>query len=124
MLMALEREKTQIPDRDSGKVIRSDVTDKIGTELEVMETIVFRKGKFDDDPGEVHLKTVGITLKSDGLTKFLWGLTYPDGESTNKGILYFIHNHVSISYHHSKYMSDDCPLDGTTYKQITISLRN
>ncbi len=116
VLIASEKERTQIADSQ-----KSDVTDKSGTELEVLETFVFRSGKYDDDPGHVHMSTSGITIKSDGLMKLLRSL-HADGENADPDILSFITRHLSIAWHKSTYQADHTPEDGTEFEQITLSL--
>ncbi|MCK5381509.1 MAG: hypothetical protein KAJ81_08560, partial [Candidatus Latescibacteria bacterium] len=117
VLIASEEEKTQIPGSK-----RSDVADKSGIEQEVLETLVLRRGKHDDDPGHVHICASGITIKSDGLMKLLNILTHSGGKNADQGIVHFIAHHLSVSWHKSKYQDNDSPVDGTEFKQITLSL--
>ncbi|MFH1008618.1 MAG: hypothetical protein V1800_14150 [Candidatus Latescibacterota bacterium] len=116
VLIAAEKERTQIP---SSK--RSDVTDKIGFEQEVLETLVFRWGKYDDTPGHVRMSTEGVTIKSDGLMKIL-GSLYSDGNIADPGILTYVASHLSIAWHKSTYEADHTPLDGSEFEQFTLSL--
>ena len=119
-LRTYAKEKTQIP-ASVGCKAKSDVMDKSGTELEVLETFVLRSGKYDDDPGHVHINTSGITIKSDGLLK-LFGTLHSGGKNADQGILHFIARHFSMAWHKSKYQDNDSPVDGTEFEQITISL--
>ncbi|MCK5327172.1 MAG: hypothetical protein KAR36_01100, partial [Candidatus Latescibacteria bacterium] len=116
-LWTLENEKTQI----SGSP-KSDVTYKIGFEQEVLETLVFRRGNYDDDPGWVRISTSGITIKSDGLMKILASVTRSGGKNTDQGILHFIARHFSMAWHQSKYQDYGSPVNGTEFEQIAISL--
>ncbi|MCK5328673.1 MAG: hypothetical protein KAR36_08720, partial [Candidatus Latescibacteria bacterium] len=97
VLMASEKERTQIANSKNG-----DVMDKMGIEQEILETLVFRHGKYDDDPGHVHINTSGITIKSDGLMKILASVTHSGGKNVDQGILSFMARHLSVSWHKSK----------------------
>ena len=92
-----------------------------GYEISLAETLDIRRGKFDDDDGEFHLDTEGLTLKSDGLFKYIFA--HPrmaDGKSR----LSRLAGHVSISWTKFKVDSgrDSPVLRGDDVVQIAIRL--
>ncbi|MFH1008617.1 MAG: hypothetical protein V1800_14145 [Candidatus Latescibacterota bacterium] len=116
VLIATERERTQTSASE-----QDDVIDKIGFEQEILETLVLRRGKFNDAPGQPDIRTSGITIKSDGLMKIIANL-HADRRNADPGILSYMARHLSIAWHKSTYEIEDTWLDGSEFEQITLSL--
>lgn len=79
--------------------------DKSGIEVSILETLAIRRGTYDDFDGEVHLKTSGWTVKSDGLFKFFAHQLDSTPSSSAGDALQFIARHLSISW--SRFDYDD-----------------
>ena len=72
--------------------------DKSGIEVSILETVSMRRGTYDDFDGEVHLKTSGWTVKSDGLFKFFAHQLDSTPSSFAGDALQFLARHLSLSY--------------------------
>ncbi len=97
---------------------------KSGLELSLLETIDFRRGEYNDDDGELHLDTDGITIRSDGIFKLLSALLSSAGESSEVNALLFLADHLSIRW--SKFEYEDkgfekSYLAGISHAQIGFS---
>ena len=71
--------------------------DKIGIEISILETVSFRWGKYDDFDGEVHLKTSGRTIQSDGLFQYVAGHLESQPPGSMRDALLFLLRRLSIS---------------------------
>jgi len=72
--------------------------DKSGIEISILETLAIRRGTYDDFDGEIHLKTSGWTVKSDGLFKFFAHSLDSKSPRSERGVLQFLARHLSISW--------------------------
>ena len=71
--------------------------DKTGIEISILETVSFRWGKYDDFDGEVHLKTSGRTIQSDGLFQYVAGHLESQPPGSMRDALLFLLRRLSIS---------------------------
>ena len=72
--------------------------DKSGVEASILETLAIRRGTYDDFDGEVHLKTSGWTVKSDGLFKIIAHVLDSKSPDSEREVLQFLARHLSISW--------------------------
>lgn len=72
--------------------------DKSGIEVSILETLAIRRGTLDDFNGEIHLKTSGWTVKSDGLFKVIAHFLGSKSPSSEREVLQFLARHLSISW--------------------------
>ena len=71
--------------------------DKRGIEVSILETITFRRGKHDDFDGDLHFKTSGGTIRSDGFFRYMAHHLESTPPSSSRDALLFILRHVAIS---------------------------
>lgn len=86
--------------------------DKSGIEISILETLAIRRGTYDDFDGEIHLKTSGWTVKSDGLFKFFAHSLDSKSPRSERGVLQFLARHLSISWSRFDYGDRDSSLLG------------
>jgi hypothetical protein len=94
---AVQTYRPQIDGVDWGN---SSDDQRSGYEISLAETLDIRRGKFDDDDGELHLDTKGLTIRSDGLVKFLFA--HPQMAPDKASRLSRLARHVSISWTRSE----------------------
>ena len=87
-----------------------------GYEVSFLETLEIRRGTFDDDDGDRHYDTEGVTIKSDGMAKWFFG--YP--QMTSDDWFSRLARHVSISW--TKLGRDSLGMGGGNVVQITARL--
>ena len=63
--------ETYRPQVDGAHITSFAEDDKSGVEASILETVAIRRGTYDDFDGGIHLKTLGWTVKSDGLFKII-----------------------------------------------------
>lgn len=90
--------ETYRPQVDGAHVTSLAEDDKSGFEVSILETISIRRGTYDDFDGEIHLKTSGWTVKSDGLFKFFAHQLDSTPSSSGGDALQFLARHLSISW--------------------------
>ena len=90
--------ETYRPQVDGAHITSLAEDDKSGFEVSILETVAIRRGTYDDFDGEVHLKTSGWTVKSDGLFKFFAHQLDSTPSNSKGGALLFIARHLSISW--------------------------
>ncbi|MCE2450164.1 MAG: hypothetical protein J4F35_17860 [Candidatus Latescibacteria bacterium] len=95
--------ETYRPQVDGAHVTSLAEDDKSGFEVSIMETVAVRRGTYDDFDGEVHLKTSGWTVKSDGLFKFFAHQLDSTPSNSEDGALQFLARHLSISWSRFEY---------------------
>ena len=72
--------------------------DKSGVEASILETLAIRRGTYDDFDGEIHFKTSGWTVKSDGLFKIIAHVLDSKSPDSEREVLQFLARHLSISW--------------------------
>ena len=97
--------ETYRPQVDGAHVTSLAEDDKSGFEVSILETVAIRRGTYDDFDGDVHLKTSGWTVKSDGLFKFFAYQLDSTPSNFGRDALQFIARHLSISW--SRFDYDD-----------------
>lgn len=90
--------ETYRPQVDGAHVTSLAEDDKSGFEVSILETVSIRRGTYDDFDGEIHLKTSGWTVKSDGLFKFFAHQLDSTPSSSGGDALQFLARHLSISW--------------------------
>lgn len=90
--------ETYRPQIESVHITSRAEDDKSGIEISLLETVSIRRGTSDDFDGEVHLKTSGWTVKSDGLFKFLAHQLDSTPSSSAGDALQFLARHLSIRW--------------------------
>ena len=89
--------ETYRPQVEGAKAASRAEDDKTGIEISILETVSFRWGKYDDFDGQVHLKTSGRTIQSDGLFQYVAGhLKHQPPGSMRDGLLFLLRR-LSIS---------------------------
>ena len=71
--------------------------DKRGFEVSILETISFRRGEYDDFDGNIHQKTSGGTIRSDGFFRYMAHHLESTPPSSSRDGLLFVVKHLSIS---------------------------
>jgi len=90
-----------------------------GWELNILELISLRYGRFEDPGGAVFYDTDGFGLRSTGLFKIAFIL---NPRLKSNSILSFLGNHVDVQYNTSKFNAGrGHPLDGTKFKGVRVS---
>jgi hypothetical protein len=81
-----------------GVQVRSLEDQKRGIEFSILETITFRRGEYDDLDGDIHFRTRGGTIGSDGFFKYVAHHleSAPPGSSLDAFL--FVVRHLSISW--------------------------
>ena len=96
--------------------------DKSGFEVSILETVAIRRGMYDDFDSEIHLKTSGWTVKSDGLFKFFAHQLDSTPSRSGGGALHFLVRHLSISWSRFDYGNGSwSPLLGIGHSFIGLS---
>ena len=90
--------ETYRPQVDGAHVTSLAEDDKSGFEVSILETVSIRRGTYDDFDGEVHLKTSGWTVKSDGLFKLFAHQLGNNPSNSGGSALQFLAKHLSISW--------------------------
>jgi hypothetical protein len=98
---------TYRPQVDGAPVTSLAEDDKSGFEVSILETVSIRRGTYDDFDGEIHLKTSGWTVKSDGLFKFFAHQLDSTSSNSEGGALEFLARHLSISWSRFDYGDGD-----------------
>ena len=93
--------------------------EKTGIEIAILETLSFRWGKYDDFDGEIHLKTSGRTIQSDGLFRYMARLleSQPPGSWRNR--LLFLLRRLAVSRSWFKY-DPASPARGHSYLGLSF----
>ena len=89
--------ETYRPQIEGVQASRAD-DDMSGFEVSILETISFRRGKHDDVDGDVHIKTSGETIRSDGLFRYMAHHLESAPPSSSRDALLFVARHLSISW--------------------------
>ncbi len=90
-----------------------------GWELNLLEFISLRRGRYEDKAGRVFYDTDGFGLRSLGLLKIAF-IVNPQLKSN--AILSFLRHHFDIQYNTGKFnASPGHPLDGTKIKGVRVS---
>ena len=114
--------ETYRPQVDGAHVTSLAEDDKSGFEVSILETVAIRRGTYDDFDGEVHLKTSGWTVKSDGLFKFFAHQLDSTPSNSEGGALQFLARHLSISWSRSEYGDrSSSPFRGVGHSFIGLS---
>ena len=71
--------------------------DKRGFEVSILETISFRRGEYDDFDGNIHHRTSGGTIRSDGFFRYMAHHLESTPPSSSRDGLLFVVKHLSIS---------------------------
>ena len=95
--VTLSRE-TYRPQVEGAQVTSRAEDDKSGVEVSILETISFRRGEHDDFDGELHFKTSGETIRSDGLFRYLAHYLENAPPGSSRDALLFVARHLSISW--------------------------
>ena len=96
--------------------------DKRGFEVSILETITFRRGEYDDYDGEVHFRTSGETVRSDGLFRYMAHHLERTPPGTSRDALLFVARHLSISW--SRFANNpDWPAEGHSYLGLSFRSR-
>ncbi len=90
--------ETYRPQIEGARVTSLADDDKRGFEVSILETISFRRGEYDDFDGEVHLRTSGETVRSDGLFRYMTHHLERAPPGTSRDALLFVARHLSISW--------------------------
>ena len=95
--------------------------DKRGFEVSILETISFRRGEYDDFDGEVHFRTSGETVRSDGLFRYMAHHLERAPPGSSRDALLFVARHLSISW--SRFANHpDLPAEG--HSSLGLSFRS
>ena len=94
--------------------------DKWGVEISFLETISVRLGKHDDFDGEVHLKTSGGTIQSDGLFRYMAHHLESRPPGSGRDGLLFLLRRLSISWSWFEY-DPDWPFLRTRHSSLGLS---
>ena len=90
-----------------------------GWELDILELISLRHGRFEDPGGAVFYDTDGFGLRSSGLFKIAFILV---SQLKSNAILSFLGNHVDVQYNTGEFTAGPGhPLDGTKFKGVRVS---
>ncbi len=96
--------------------------DKRGYEVSILETISFRRGEYDDYDGEVHFRTSGETVRSNGLFRYMAHHLERAPPGTSRDALLFVARHLSISW--SRFANNpDWPAEGHSYLGLSFRSR-
>ena len=93
--------------------------DKSGFEVSILETISFRRGEHDDFDGEVHFKTSGGTLRSDGFFRYMAHHLESTPPGSSRDALLFVARHLSISWSWFEY-DPAWPARGHSYLGVSF----
>ena len=104
--------ETYRPQIDGVHITSRAEDDKSGIEISILETLAIRRGTYDNFDGEIHLKTSGWTVKSDGLFKFFAHSLDSKSPRSERGVLQFLARHLSISWSRFDYGDRDSSLLG------------
>ncbi len=88
--------ETYRPQIEGVQASRAD-DDKRGFEVSILETISFRRGEYDDFDGNIHQKTSGGTIRSDGFFRYMAHHLESTPPSSSRDGLLFVVKHLSIS---------------------------
>jgi len=90
-----------------------------GWELNILELISLRHGRYEDPGGAVFYDTDGFGLRSTGVFKIAF-IVNPRLKSNS--ILSFMGSHVDVQYNTSKFNTrPGHPLEGTKFKGVRVS---
>ena len=96
--------------------------DMRGFEVSILETISFRRGEYDDFDGEVHFRTSGETVRSDGLFRYMAHHLERAPPSSSRDAFLFVARHLSISW--SRFANHpDWPAEGHTFLGLSFRSR-
>ena len=96
--------------------------DKSGIEVSILETISFRRGEHDDFDGDLHFRTSGRTIRSDGLFRYLTHHLESAPPGTSREALLFVARHLSVSW--SRFENDPAwPAEGHSYLGLSFRSR-
>ncbi len=93
--------------------------DKSGFEVSILETISFRRGEHDDFDGEVHFKTSGGTIRSDGFFRYMAHHLESTPPGSSRDALLFVARHLSISWSWFEY-DPAWPARGHSYLGVSF----
>lgn len=96
--------------------------DKRGFEVSILETISFRRGEYDDFDGEVHFRTSGETVRSDGLFRYMAHHLERIPPGSSRDALLFVARHLSISWSSFEY-DRAWPAEGHSYLGLSFRSR-
>ena len=89
--------ETYRPQVEGVKAASGAEDDKTGIEISILETVSIRWGKYDDFDGQVHMKTSGGTIQSDGLFHYMAGHLEGQPPGPKRDGLLFLLRRLSIS---------------------------
>lgn len=118
VILATETYRPQIEGVEAASLADDD---KRGYEVSILETISFRRGEYDDFDGEVHFRTSGETVRSDGLFRYMAHHLERAPPGSSRDALLFAARHLSISW--SRFANHpDWPAEG--HSSLGLSLRS
>jgi len=98
---------------------KNDIVTKRGWELNLLEFISLRRGRYEDNAGRVFYDTDGFGLRSTGVFRIVFIL---NPRLKSNSILSFMGSHVDVQYNTSKFnASPGHPLDDTKFKGVRVS---
>lgn len=104
--------------RIDGKTVASRYNDDMeGWECSLLDTMAFRGGSYDDDDGEVHYTTRGLTVSSEGLFKLA---AIHRANHGKKGYIDYLLSNSAISWTRFEYSGR--VYGGTHVSQLTVQL--
>ena len=89
--------ETYRPQIEGVRVTSRAEDDKGGIEISILETISFRRGEYDDFDGDIHFKTRGGTIRSDGFFRYMAHHLESTPPGSSRDALLFVLRHVAIS---------------------------